>query len=403
MSRPLDFIKPFSKLASRLTRGDTLAIMTFDNARVRDLMPSVTASVYLNAGTFGPVPQPSADAMQKRISDVLARGRIGTVGFARWTALMDETRTAFAQILREPKHEVALMHCTTDGINTVLWGLAFREGDEIVTTTAEHPGLLAPLEELARVKGVRIVTTAPTRSAIASALTTRTRLVALSHVLWTDGDVLPLEAIASDARAIGAKVLVDGAQSVGAFAFRPSETGADFYTASGQKWLCGPSGTGALWIRASELASLATPWPSYFSKNRMNPSVGITEYTTAQRLDASTLSLTAMEGLTPALAFHNSQVRAGAFRYAATLAESLRVRLRGLSGVRIIETEHRDPRATIVSFVKEDEAASMTSTRLERAGILARSIPNVNYVRASIGFWNNEADLEALTHALVSR
>jgi L-cysteine/cystine lyase len=376
--------------------------MTFDNAHVRDLMPSVTASVYLNAGTFGPVPLPSADAMQKRVADVLARGRIGTSGFARWTALMEETRTAFAESLGEPKNEVALMHCTTDGINTVLWGLAFQEGDEIVTTTAEHPGLLAPLEELARVKGVRIVVAAPTRSAIASALTVRTRLLALSHILWTDGDVLPLEQVTIDAHAIGAKVLVDGAQSVGALSFRPSDTGADFYTASGQKWLCGPSGTGALWIRASELASLATPWPSYFSRNRMNPSVGITEYTTAQRLDASTLSLTAMEGLTPALAFHQAQVRAGALSYAAALAESLRARLRRISGVRVIETEHKDPRATIVSFVKEDEVASVTNTRLERAGILARAIPGVNCVRASVGFWNNEADLEALTRALAS-
>jgi L-cysteine/cystine lyase len=375
--------------------------MTFDNARVRDAMPSVTASVYLNAGTFGPVPLASADVMQKRVSEVLARGRIGTAGFAKWTALMEETRDAFAQSFGEPNDEVALMHCTTDGINTVLWGLTFREGDEIVTTTAEHPGLLAPLEELARVKGVRIVFSAPTQSAIAGALTARTRLVALSHVLWTDGDVLPLEAIARDAHATGAKVLVDGAQSVGAFSFRPSETGADFYTASGQKWLCGPSGTGALWIRSTELASLATPWPSYFSKNRMNPSVGITEYTTAQRLDASTLSLTAMAGLAPAVAFHKIHVRDGAFGYATALAESLRARLRQVRSVRVIETQHRDPRATIVSFVKENEAATMTNTKLEHAGILARAIPGVNYVRASIGFWNNEADLEALTRALV--
>ena len=75
-----------------------------------------------------------------------------------------------------------------------------------------------------------------------------TRMVAVSHVLWTTGLVLPLPEIAAAAHAAGATVLIDGAQSGGAIPLDMAATGADFYAVSGQKWLLGPQGTGALWV-----------------------------------------------------------------------------------------------------------------------------------------------------------
>ena len=141
---------------------------------------------------------------------------------------------------------------------------------------------------------------APTREAIAAAIGERTRLVALSHVLWTDGAVLPLPEISADAHAAGARVLVDGAQGGGAIPFRPPELGCDYYTYSGQKWLCGPSGTGALWIGPEALAELHTPWPWYLSRDRRSGPEP-QEWTIARRLDAGTVTLTAFAGVAAAL------------------------------------------------------------------------------------------------------
>src|SRR5690606_31843983 len=107
--------------------------------------------------------------------------------------------------------------------------------------------------------GARVIPVEPTAEAIVGAVTPRTRLVAVSQVLWTDGTVLPVAAIRAET---GVPVLVDGAQSVGAIPV--SAAGIDFLTISGQKWLCGPDTTGGLVVADPEGLRIALP--TYFSK-----------------------------------------------------------------------------------------------------------------------------------------
>ena len=240
--------------------------MAFDVAMARIDLPSARAAAYFNAGTFGPIPLVADAAMRAHLDRSRDTGRIGSSGFGQWLAQMDEARAAFARVLGASPDEIALTHATTDGCNTVLWGLTFEPGDEIVTSTDEHPGLTAPLEELARVRGV-LVRAVP-HEKIAESISANTKLVAISHVLWTDGAILDVAAIAKQARAVGALVLVDGAQSVGAIPVDPRALDVDFYTVSGQKWLCGPSGTGALWVAPGSLERVGTPWPWYLSRSR---------------------------------------------------------------------------------------------------------------------------------------
>ena len=100
--------------------------------------------------------------------------------------------------------------------------------------------------------------------AILAAVTPRTRLLALSHVLWTTGRALPVRELREQT---GVPILVDGAQSVGAI---PVDAALlDFYTVSGQKWLCGPDSTGGARRRATPTA--ARPRPSYFSQAAYEP------------------------------------------------------------------------------------------------------------------------------------
>ncbi len=367
--------------------------MGFDVLAARRDLPSATASVYLNAGTFGPLPRPAHEAMLSHMGASYTQGRIGFAGFQGWLAQMDAARAAFGRSLGVSPDELALTHCTTDGLNTVLWGLDLKAGDEVLTTTHEHPGLTAPLDEVARVRGIRVRMVEPAR--IAEEVRPETRLVAVSHVLWTTGEVLPLPAIAAAARAHGAQLLVDGAQSTGAIPVDLHASGADFYTVSGQKWFCGPSGTGALWVRPSALAGLGTPWPWYLSQSRS--SKGAEPWTTARRLDASTISMTSLAGIIGALGWHKEQVDAGALGWAAARATDLRARLQGLSKVRLIPVQNA---STIVSFTVEGVSAAAVAGQLEKLGVLVRSIPGVEYVRAAVGFWNDDGDLTRLVAGL---
>ena len=117
-------------------------------------------------------------------------------------------------------------------------------------------------------------------------------------------------------------------------------------------------------------------------------------------LDASTLSMTSLAGIRAALLWHKTQVEAGALDAAMEKAILLRAKLAALPNVRVVSVERA---STIVSFTLEGVAATIAATRLEDAGVLVRSIPGTEYVRASVGFWNDEHDIERLVqvvHAL---
>jgi L-cysteine/cystine lyase len=376
-----------------------MTLIAFDVEAARRELPSTEHCVYFNAGTFGPVCRMTHAAMAAHNDRTLERGRIGTPGGREWLAQPVAARAAFARVLAVDPADLALNHCTTDGINTVLWGLEWHAGDEIVTTTHEHPGLLAPLEELARRTGVVIHKVKPHAGALGAVYTDRTRLLALSHVLWNTGEVVDLASIARAARERGIDVLVDGAQSIGHIPVDVSNSGADFFTVSGQKWLGGPSGTGALWVRRAAQARLGTPWPSYQSRERTLR--GVREWETAQRFDATTISMTAFDGLAEALAFHGAQVRLGALDYARMLARTLRSELTEIEGIHVVPLECD---GSIISFSHARIGAPELVLALEAQGILARFIPGGSSepqrVRISVGFWNDTEDCAKLVRAL---
>src|SRR5919206_927167 len=206
---------------------------------------------------MGPLSRATLAAMDERIRHDQELGRGGGDWFTSVIELREQVRTQLAALLGTTPERVALTFSTTDGCNIVLTGLDLTRDDEVVTTDAEHPGLLAPLGASAARIRVAGVTTRPTAEAlelILAQVTPRTRLIALSHVLWTTGQVMPVHELKAET---GLPVLVDGAQSVAAI---PVELGElDFYTVSAQKWPCGPEPTGALYVRDPEALRVALP------------------------------------------------------------------------------------------------------------------------------------------------
>ncbi|HZO49739.1 MAG TPA: aminotransferase class V-fold PLP-dependent enzyme [Gaiellaceae bacterium] len=352
--------------------------MTFEQARAA--FPVLERVAYLNAGTFGPLARATVEAMHAELVRDLERGRSGADVFERALALRAELRERVAALVGVEAAQVALTASSTDGCNIVLAGLDLGPGDEVVTTTDEHFGLLGPLHA----SRARVLVVPPDPERILAAVGPRTRLLALSHVLWTTGALLPVHELR---RRSGLPVLVDGAQSVGAVPVDAS--GLDFLTVSGQKWLCGPDATGALVVAEPERLRVARP--SSFSQQAFEPDGSFRPRPGAQRFEPNWIPVGSLVGLRTAIEL------APDWRYerAARQAE----RLRQVLGGRVEVVTPRE-RATIVSFRPEGEAAADVVARLHDAGVVVREIPRHGLVRASVGWWTSDEDLDRLVAAL---
>src|SRR5262249_44804516 len=181
-------------------------------------------------------------------------------------------------------------------------GLGLGPGDEVVTTDVEHFGLLGPLAATgARVRVARLRGQPPGEAfdAIRAEVGEATRLIAVSHVAWTTGAVLPVAELSG----LGVPVLADGAQSVGAVPVAVAETGAAFYVFSGQKWLLGPGGTGGLYVDPAWIERLHVAAPSYYGQDGYERDGTFTPRAGAARFDCGWLGRGTLEGALASLGF----------------------------------------------------------------------------------------------------
>jgi L-cysteine/cystine lyase len=352
---------------------------TFEEARAQ--FPVLERHAYLQAGSVGPLSRATLDAMVEDEERWIREGRGSVARFERILALREEIRGELAALVGVEAAQVALTASTTDGCNIVLAGLDLGPEDEVITTTDEHFGLIGPLHT----SRARVVVVDPDPETIVAAVTPRTRLLALSHVLWTTGQVLPVHELRERT---GLPILVDGAQSVGTIPV--DARGLDFYTISGQKWLCGPEGTGALVVADPD--GLRVGRPSYLSQQRYEPDGMFEPRAGAARFDPNLTPNAALEGLRVALAAPPPW----SFERASTTAERLRAMLRE-AGEEVVVPEKR---ATLVSWrASVDESAGVVR-RLAESGVIIRDLPGRGLLRASVGWWTSDEDLERLVAGL---
>jgi selenocysteine lyase/cysteine desulfurase len=348
---------------------------------LRAEFPILERIAYLNAGTDGPVPAVAVEAARAALAAQLDDGRYGPHFEARREAL-EELRAAYARLLGCEAGDVAVKTSTSEGLGSVLAGLDLGPGCEIVTSDSEHPGLIGPLIA-ARARGVK-VTAVPLRD-VADAVTSRTTLVACSHVSWITGELAPT-ALAD----VDVPVIFDGAQGAGAIDVDVRALGCAAYAAAGQKWLCGADGTGMLYLAPAFRERVRAIAPAYMSfedvhAERLHPDAR--RYDTAslpREAVAFTLASTQMLERYGHAAAH-ARATELAQRFADALAEAGRT------------VAPRD-RTTLVAWEDPDPEASRE--RLAATGVVARNLPHTPYLRVSVGAWNDESDLERLLAAL---
>ena len=355
-------------------------------AEARAQFPVLERFAYLNAGSFGPLSRGTLEAMAERSRFDQEHGRAGRAWFDDVLALRGRIRAQIAELIGTSADRVALTGSTMDGCNIVLSGFGLEPGDEVVTTDGEHPGLLLPLHvsgAKVRVAEVAARRTATALETILACITPRTRLLALSDVLWTTGQRMPVHDLKRES---GLPVLVDGAQTVGAI---PVDLGElDYYTVSCQKWLCGPDSLGALYVREPDRLRIA--FPSYFAQRSFRRDGAFEAVDGAARFDSGWLAPPALAGLEAALA--------GAPEWRFDRAAQIAELCRGALGEHLDVIGERSE-STLVSFVAGDDPAAV-SARLYEAGVIVRDLPGTRWLRASCGWWTNEDDIERLVTEL---
>jgi L-cysteine/cystine lyase len=347
---------------------------------LRSAFPVCSRVAYLNAGTDGPIPAVAHAAAVTALEAQTGDGRYWSHFDARQD---DQTalRAAYARVLGCDTGDVALTTSTSESLGKVLAGFDIAPGDEILTADDEHPGLIGPLLA-ARERGATI-RTGPLTS-LASHVTARTVMIACSHVSWVTGELVDPGVF--DA---GPPVVLDGAQAAGAIALDVVALGCAAYAAPGQKWLCGADGTGMLYLATEFRDRVRALGPGYLAFEKTDMGLESPLHADARRHDTTALP---REGVALSLAAAEVLERAGwetvhaaGPALAGTLADRLRER-----GFEVT------PRAdtTLVSFEYPDGTAARE--RLAANGVLLRELPGTPYLRASVGAWNDEGDLDRL-------
>ena len=219
--------------------------------------------IYLNNASLGPSPALVADATEsfRRKLDAFPSRYM----WGGWSEEFEAVRSKAGALLGASSEEIAIIHNTTEGMNLVAFSLDLEPGDEVIVADHEHHSGTIPWQYWQEPKGVKLVR--PTLPILPSdpdeivevyrrAITSRTRVISMCHVVNTNGMILPVKEISEMARARGILVAVDGAQAPGMINVDLHDLGCDYYAASSHKWLFSPKGVGIFYARQASQSLL---------------------------------------------------------------------------------------------------------------------------------------------------
>jgi L-cysteine/cystine lyase len=371
-------------------------------ARAR--LHALAGEAYLNTGGAGPLPDVAAQAMEDMIRMQAAHGRMSAVAVDAGRHRQAALRTQLGGVVGRPAAELAIAQSSTHAMNAVIWGIGLTEGDQVVTTGMEHPGLAVPLAMACARAGARLVTvdvgdgSGPLEDIIARHCSRATRLVALSHVSWITGAVLDVAGAARAARAAGALTLVDGAQGAGAVPVDPHGWGIDAYAMPAQKWLLGPEGLGALWIRPEAMSQVHVVVSGYETGEEHGWDGSLALHPDARRYEASTFPEILIAGWTASLRWLADLGWDRVHEGTREAARACRGALAGVRGVRLDPPARSD--SGLVAFSVPGHPAEAVAAHLAGRGVIVRPLPPPGALRASCGFFTNARDIERLTEGL---
>jgi cysteine desulfurase/selenocysteine lyase len=393
----------------------------FDPRRLRREFPIFANNpdlVFLDSAASAQKPRSVIDGIAEYYRTDYANVHRGVYRLsARSTELYEEARDKVRRFLNAAdRREIVFVRNTTEAINLVAqsWGPAFlREGDEVLISELEHHSNIVPWQLLRDRIGIRLIvapidaTGGLDLSGFEAALSPRTRLVAMTHVANATGALVPVERVVQLAHRHGAKVLIDGSQAAPRLPVDVQALGCDFYAFTGHK-VYGPTGIGVLYARF-DLLSAMPPWQGG-GEMILHVSFDKTEFQEPpHRFEAGTPDISGAIGLGLALDFIEELGRENILDHEELLTGYGVDRLSRIPGLRLLGAGQR--RLGILSFDLEGVHPHDVAQVLDRHHVAVRAghhcaqplmerLGLSGTTRASLGVYNDEADIDRLAMAI---
>jgi selenocysteine lyase/cysteine desulfurase len=361
--------------------------------------------VYLNAAGLGPSPLPVIDAVDRSWRELELQCETGH-------SRRDGPRQKLCALMNCAEHELALTRNATEGMNLAARGIELDHGAQVLMTTHEHPGGAMPWFAAAQDHDISIETFTPgltgeeTMARFSAALTSRTRVVMVSHVTCTLGAVLPVKEIVDLCRNRGIVSVIDGAQAPGQVSVDLHDLGCDFYVASGHKFLLGPKGTGFLFVREEMLDRWRPSYVGAYSDALFDLTAGRFERRReAPASEYGTRNTPLVLGLGAAIDFLTTIGLERVADRSSSLARRLRGHLDRITDIELLTPSDPQASAAILTFRLPGSVGDpwdWCNLLRQEFGIRLRPVGEAGLmaVRAATHVFNDESDVDSLGEVL---
>ncbi len=319
-----------------------------------------------------------------------------------WEEEKERVREKTANLFSVTAEEIALIHNTTEGMNLIARSFDLQPGDEVILADHEHASGRIPWEVWQEKKGIKLVrpelpirpkSVAELATIYENAITPKTKIISMCHMVNTNGMILPVQEVSKMAHEKGILVAVDGAQTAGMFTINLKELGCDFYTASSHKWLFSPKGVGVFYARKESQHDLK---PLMVARGHTDKSI--------RRLENyNTRNLPEVLGLGSAIDFHNTIGASRIHRRSFELKAYFRSKLADNPKL-IIKSPALDALSAAIQVVeiKGKDVKNVKQKLWEDYGIDCRPMTshNLNALRLSFAIHITKKDIDYLVKAL---
>lgn len=362
-------------------------------ALVRSQLHIPKERIYLNTGSLGPSPVAVTDGVSGMMRQLEMNPAI-----ENWGDLgkrMEEVRTKVGAFINADPGDVILTRNTTEGLSLISQSLTLTKGDEILTTTHEHGGGEIGLEYLALTQGavikkLQMPIPASSKEAVVGAvvknITSKTKVVMLSHVNTLTGLKMPFEDISKITKAKGILLIADGAQAPGLVVVDVKSMGVDAYAASGHKWMLGPKETGFVYW-SKELQQKISP---------VFTSSGFESYSAS----SGTRNVALISGLGVTIDWLNVIGKDRIENRCNELRTYCLSKLRDIKNIVIISPEEDLLSTGIVSFTLKKGENKDIAAELGKQDIIVKVLPKYNGIRISCHMFISKNDIDQFATAL---